>query len=415
MAGSQFHDFRRLQLKMERTFFCCCMLLLSGGLAANAAELRLSAGDIDYPAGTTVVTIALPSGKQPQSKSIALTSPSGERVIAQRDSGDSSLASWILESPLAARETRTYQIDGPTQNVSDVVTCDQRDDDYVIHVQGKPVLQYNATLKECPVPGFTECRRSGFIHPLYAPSGTVVSDDFPPEHAHQHGIMFAWVDTEFRGRVIDFWNSMKKLGITKHVETLGCSSGPVFAELRVRIRHEALSKDGENQAALDEIWRVRVYNSVEPFIIDIESVQTCASDAPLKIRQYHYGGMAFRGARQWSFGKATFLTSLGDNRESGNHTRPLWTAITGKIDGRDYTFCGMGHPANFRHPQPVRLHPDMPYFCWAPEVLGEFELIPGEPYRSEYCFYVTDGPPDKAEFDDLQQVLASPLGGNVLE
>lgn len=35
------------------------------------------------------------------------------------------------------------------------------------------------------------------------------------------------------------------------------------------------------------------------FLFDIESVQQCATAMPLKLAQYHYGGMAFRGNLQW--------------------------------------------------------------------------------------------------------------------
>jgi len=196
---------------------------------------------------------------------------------------------------------------------------------------------------------------------------------------------------------------------------LGCTSGPVFAELQVEIAHLALTKSGERQPALTETWRVRVFNSSDPFIIDINSVQTCATEAPLELPEYHYGGMAFRGARPWSFGKATFLTSEGKDRASGNHTRPQWTAITGQIEGRDYTFWGCGHPTNFRHPQPVRLHPDMPYFCWAPEVLGDFTITPGKPYESAYRFFVHAGQTDSGQCDAIQQTVAEPLVGEVMK
>ena len=73
--------------------------------------------------------------------------------------------------------------------------------------------------------------------------------------------------------------------------------------------------------------------------------------------------------------------------------------------------CGvtvLDHPGNFRFPQPVRLHPNKPYFCFAPMVLGEFEISPGHPYTSRYRLYVHDGPPDAADIERLWNDYAAP-------
>lgn len=302
-----------------------------------------------------------------------------------------------------------------TEVAAPQVQCEKKDGDYEFTVLGKPVLRYNAKLKQCPVDGFEACKRSGFIHPVYAPDGAVVSDDFPPEHPHQHGMMFAWVDAEFEGKTIDFWNSMKNQGLVEHVEVLGTLNGPVFAQLDVHLRHAQVVSADVTQPVLDENWRIRVYNSVDPHVIDIQSTITCATDKPLHLKEYHYGGMAFRGARSWSFGKAEFLTNEGKDRESGNHTRPLWTAITGQVGEKSYTVCGVEAATNFRYPQPVRLHPEMPYFCWSPSVLGEFDITPEKPYVSQYRFFVFNGTPNVEQLDELQAMTLTPLVEKLVE
>ena len=75
------------------------------------------------------------------------------------------------------------------------------------------------------------------------------------------------------------------------------------------------------------------------------------------------------------------------------------------------TFAGatlMCHPDNFRFPQPVRLHPDKPYFCFAPMVLGPFKIAPGKPYVSRYRFFVHDGKPDAKRIEALWNDYADP-------
>jgi hypothetical protein len=177
----------------------------------------------------------------------------------------------------------------------------------------------------------------------------------------------------------------------------------------VHLRHSQTIQEGITQPVLDENWRIRAYNSKNPRIIDVQSTITCATDKPLHLNQYHYGGMAFRGARDWSFGKAGFLTSDGKNRETGNHTRPAWTAISGKVGKKYYTVVGIESPTNFRYPQPVRLHPDMPYFCWSPSVLGAFDITIDKPHVSKYRFFVFEGEPQSELFDTLQADVAEPL------
>ncbi len=69
---------------------------------------------------------------------------------------------------------------------------------------GKPVLVYNhgMILKEGVDEKF---RRSSYIHPVYAPDGTVITDDFPKDHLHHRGICWSWPIVKFEGASYDVW------------------------------------------------------------------------------------------------------------------------------------------------------------------------------------------------------------------
>lgn len=69
---------------------------------------------------------------------------------------------------------------------------------------GKPVLVYNhgPLLKEGVDPKY---RRSSYIHPVYAPDGTVLTDDFPKDHPHHRGICWSWPIVTFAGQTHDVW------------------------------------------------------------------------------------------------------------------------------------------------------------------------------------------------------------------
>ena len=69
---------------------------------------------------------------------------------------------------------------------------------------GKPVYVYN--FGGILAPGFPEkFRRSTYLHPVYAPDGTLLTDDFNKDHQHHRGIFWAWEKVTFEGKTDDVW------------------------------------------------------------------------------------------------------------------------------------------------------------------------------------------------------------------
>ena len=132
--------------------------------------------------------------------------------------------------------------------------------------------------------------------------------------------------------------------------------------------------------------------------------------------------MAIRGSRQWfpsahtSAGKgatkdefvapAKMITNEGLTQENGNHSRPLWVAMTGPVDGAPASIALIPHPGNLRHPQHARLHPKMPYFCLLPSVKEPFTIKPGQPLVSRFRIVVEDSEPTPVKLDAIQQAFA---------
>ncbi|MBV9081135.1 MAG: PmoA family protein, partial [Acidobacteriaceae bacterium] len=118
---------------------------------------------------------------------------------------------------------------------------------------------------------------------------------------------------------------------------------------------------------------------------------------------------AVRCHRNWLDPKnSEYLTSEGKTRENGNQTRPRWVDLAGVIDKKVSGVTVMDHPDNFRFPQPVRLHPVKPYFCFAPMTVDSFSIVPGTPFLSRYRFYVHMGKPDAAKIEMLWRDYAEP-------
>jgi hypothetical protein len=89
--------------------------------------------------------------------------------------------------------------------------------------------------------------------------------------------------------------------------------------------------------------------------------------------------------------------------------------LYGWVDGKLSGIAVLSHPDNFRFPEPARLHPEKPYFCFAPPALGPFSIEPGKPYRSRYRFYIHSERPDPAAIDRVWADFAHPAQARVVK
>jgi hypothetical protein len=132
-------------------------------------------------------------------------------------------------------------------------------------------------------------------------------------------------------------------------------------------------------------------------VIDLTSTQTCASEIPLKLPEYFYGGLGVRGNLLWNpVDAVTMLTSEGHDRAKGDATKAKWVHMGGQVDGEPTGMVVLIHPGNFRFPQPLRLNPKNPQICVAPSQEGDWAIEPGKPYVSRYRILAVDGPADAA-------------------
>ena len=383
-------------------------LLVAGFLPGQSTyQLTIAAGSQDRAAAP--VYFALPAAMQARDVFRLTETETGRQHYAQRWKADSAV--FILDRTLAAGRSRTYELRGVENRPVPTVAVTQDAETVRISVGDQSVLVYHTATVQPPAGSPDYYRRSGHIHPLYSPEGQVLSDGFPVGHTHQHGVFLTWVNTTFRGDFTDFWNQQSETGTVRHIAVLDTVSGPVFARLQVRLEHVSL----QHGPVLEETRTITVYRRRAPFLVDIDSEQWTVTDDSLLINEYHYGGMAFRGSAQWNAvdslayrHEMQVLTGAGKARSAANHTRPRWTAAYGPVDGNTAGVALFDHPANFRFPQPVRVHPEMPYFVYAPMVAGAFSIRPGDRYRSRYRFLVYQGTPAAKTMDAQWQIFAEP-------
>ena len=152
----------------------------------------------------------------------------------------------------------------------------------VITSEGKNVLQYN--LVEAPLPeGADEIYgRTGYIHPLWTPSGEVLTRINPGDHYHHYGIWNPWTHTQYLGEVIDFWNLATGDGTVRPTTLTSTTSNNLFGGFKVIHDHVYLkgkTKVGY-EVILKEEWNVRVWNvSSRGWIVDFTSTYNNPTDS----------------------------------------------------------------------------------------------------------------------------------------
>jgi len=430
--------------------------------AAPVAKLTVSAGKADR-VDTMACAVLEGVGELPKSVRLEKLSANGaagrKATPCQLEPGQPAKLWFILNGKTPAGSQRTFElVEGEPATSEQGVEIKKDAANLDVLCGGKKVLQYHHA-PVAPPPGADKSyTRSAYIHPLWSPSGMVMTEDSPKDHLHHKGIWNPWTHTRFEGVDVDFWNLKALQGTVRFVEFVSTTSGPVFGGFAARQDHVVLSgafkpkpppakkapakgdakKAGpakpaatpapepaaapvepsggfKEKVALKEVWDVRVYNvggsGKDLWLFDIVSTQTCASSSPLVQLRYHYGGMGFRGARQWKGEDASVLTSEGVSRGKTNATRVRWCDSAGAIDGKWSGLVMMSHPSNFRHPEPIRTWDDAKqnlFCCFAPEQLGDFTMEPGQTYVFRYRFYAHEGKLDVAAANRLWQDFADP-------
>lgn len=255
-------------------------------------------------------------------------------------------------------------------------------------------------------------QRSGFIHPVKSLDGQIITDDFPYDHAHQHGIFNAWAKTTFKNKEIDFWNQQDELGTVRHTGIKEINNQGKRPSFIVSLEHLAYV-NADTIIALEEEWLIECELKKDYYIIDFTSTQSAADTNSLYLNKYLYGGLAFRGSKEWNIENnfdsiCYFITDENLNHIDGNHSRPKWASMYGSISDKTAGITIIQHPSNYRYPQHIRVHPVMPYYCFNPTVEEGFWIRQEDNYKSRFRFIIYDGIPNRelieTEFENYSSI-----------
>ena len=263
-------------------------------------------------------------------------------------------------------------------------------------------------------------RRSGFIHPLCAPSGEPVTGIHPADHYHHLGIWHAWVKTRHGKDNPDFWNLRGRTGRVRYVKTILLHKGSDSdRSVGFVVEQEQVAYKGAERketVILKEKFGIRVEFLEGENRVHYRVQQTNVSGESLVLPAYRYGGgLAYRAPHHWDRTNSDYLTSEGLNRTNSHATRARWVAMWGPTAKGVATLTVMIHPANRDFPQrlrtwPASSHKGAIFFNIVPTQEHPWEIKPGEQITESYLLSVGDGKPNKDKIDKRWKAWASDAG-----
>lgn len=340
-------------------------------------------------------------------------------VPCQVQQGDHRILTWNVTTSNNTNKKRIYRLLPQAPATYNEVIAKDADGALTIQAGNHNLLRYQFQTVYPPAGQDTNYKRSGFIHPLWTPKGQELTRIQAPDHYHHYGIWNPWTHTLFEGDTVDFWNIKGKQGTVRFAKFVSETNGNIFSEFEALHEHVAFkNRNGGEKVALNELQTIKVYqpvNNSDYYFVDITSKLSCASESPLKIIAYRYGGLGWRTTGYWDKSNMEVLTSEGKTRKDTDGSKARWCIVQGALPGNEYGGAVMlSYPGNYNHPEPMRIwvestngRGDM-FANFAPTKDRDWLLVPGKTYVLKYRFVVFNGKFDKDKAESAWQYFANP-------
>ncbi len=342
----------------------------------------------------------------------------GHPVAIQVSGANPRILNWLIEPDAEMGSIRKYRlIQIKAETAPPTVSATPDGTIMTLHNGDRPLLSYHYAVKEAPEGQKYEYRRSGFIHPLYSPSGHVLTSIQPEDHYHHYGIWNPWTKVEFEGEKLDFWNIAGGDGTVRFAKFISSTNGSVFGEYKALHEHVVFDETGPEKIALNELQSVRIYQPKDKsyYIADVTIEYNCPTESAFNIIKHRYAGFGWRATPLWnSKDNTNVLSSEGKTRKDIDGSTARWCIVEGELE-KDYGgVVMMSYPTNYNHPEPLRIWPldeegkgDM-FANFATTKTTDWHLNPGNTYVLKYRLLVYDGKSAADKAEAAWQYFASP-------
>lgn len=380
-------------------FFCCVVMQ---GYAQKVATLDVQ---LDRPtAGIEVPAhLALGSITHVHDSALRLVEVRGSSrtpVDFQIEHGKERIITWLVKGDAGKRTYELVREGGSRSKEVPSIKTEINDGALTLKAGNNNLLRYHFETVYPPANIDSVYGRSGFIHPLWSPRGEVLTRIQPPDHYHHYGLWNPWTHTLFEGDTVDFWNLNARQGTVRFEHFISTTEGNIFGEYAALQAHIALKSGAPEKVAINEVQTVRVYApqpGAEHYIADITIAMNCPG-SPVRLLEYRYGGLGWRATEKWTKENSSVISSEGRTRKDADGTRARWCIVQGAIDGRNSGVVMMSYPANFNHPEPLRIWPENAngnrgdvFANFSPTKNKDWPLEKGKTQVLKYRFIVFDG------------------------
>jgi hypothetical protein len=136
------------------------------------------------------------------------------------------------------------------------VTMQKEEGGLLFLEKGEKVLFYQADPKNYE----GEYERCHYIHPLWAPGGAVLTEDFPLDHLHHRGIFWAWHQVWINGkRIGDPWEIKEFDQKVTDIEFWAQKDGSALLKTKVNWLSDQWKKNGRKVPYLEESTTITIH------------------------------------------------------------------------------------------------------------------------------------------------------------
>lgn len=325
---------------------------------------------------------------------------------------------WMVSASGTKSNKRVFEVH-QNQKVSQSPFLAIAMDDEAIYIRrnGKDLWQYNHAIAYPPAGVDSAYARSGFVHPMWSPTGKALTRIQPADHYHHYGLWNPWTSAEFEGQTIDFWNLKEKQGTVRYANTQSKIQGPVFAGYSVLHEHVVLKGNAAPKVAMVETQGTNIFATQEEdgiYLADISISLNAATGDPVLLKEYRYGSLGWRTTEKWDRYNSEVITSEGKYRVEADGSLATWCIVQGEIDDDYAAVVMMSSPTNYNHPEPLRIWPENQYdrgdmyANFAPTKNMDWNIEPGKNYVLNYRFLVSSKKLTAEEAENAWQNFAYP-------
>lgn len=399
----------------------CFILFLLFPLAVHAQ--RIATLDVAIPAAHKGIMIPMKQALDPITtlpdsaiQLFEISSAGRKEVPFQVTYEGARMLHWLIPAQGAAVRKTFELVKGKQPKFPTALKIEKANGALTIRDGNRNLLQYHFGTVYPPAGIDTVYRRSGFIHPLWSPRGQELTRINAPDHYHHWGMWNPWTETFFEGDSVDFWNLARRQGTVRFARFVSLTKGPAFAEYKTLHEHVVYKKQNPEKVAINELQTMRIYQPAAQqnyYIADMTVELNCATDSPIVLLEYRYGGLGIRATEAWNKENSQVLTSEGKTRKDADGSMARWCMVQGAVQNDHAGLVMLSYPTNYNHPEPLRVWPENTngrgdvFLNFSPTKNRSWKLEPGRTYVLQYRFLVFNDPFSKEQAEAAWQGFAN--------